>query len=308
MVDQVSSTRQASFLGAGPYPRNRGRVIALAVAGGFLLTVVWSAPFVDRVIGDNVASTLLGHDARNTPITGTMAGILFAFVSGLAGTVTACNVAVFGAMGPLVGGGGRVRVRDALRPLGWIAAGMIVVSAMYGAIVAIVGTRMPQFATTASSGGLSPRNIQSMIAFGIVGLAFIWLGLIALGVLRNPMSRHPNAPLLLMGALIGGFLIGRPYAMFRMMFRDAAERHDVAYGVAAFVLQSLGNVVVMAVVFVLLVRFAGERIRRWLTAKPERAALVAGVFLLVAGTFTLLYWDVRVLGRIGLLWYPMIPW
>ena len=44
-----------------------------------------------------------------------------------------------------------------------------------------------------------------------------------------------------------GFLIGRPYPLFRIMFRSAAEQHNVLYGAAAFALQSVGNIVVMAV-------------------------------------------------------------
>ncbi|NUT51862.1 MAG: hypothetical protein HOV94_31900 [Saccharothrix sp.] len=306
MVDQMSSTRP-SFLGAGPYPPHRGRVIALSVLAGFLLTVVWSAAFVDRVIGDNVASALLGHDARETPIVGTFAGILFAFVSGLAGTLTACNVAVFGAIGPMVGDG-PTRVRDTLKPLGWIALGMAAVSAAYGVIVALVGTSMPQFSTASSSGGLSARNIQSMVAFGVIGIVMVLLGLIALGVLRNPLANRPNLTLVLMGALIGGFLIGRPYPMFRMMFRNAAESGNILYGASAFVLQSLGNALVMAVLLLVLVHGTGGRVKRWFAAKPERASLVSAAAMIVAGTFTVLYWDVRVLARVDLIWYPIIGW
>ena len=308
MTTQSTGAHEESLLGSGPYPRHRGRLVAVAVAAGFLLTVVWSASFVDQVIGENVADTLLGHDARTTPITGALAGIVFAFVSGLAGTLTACNVAVFGAMGPLLGGNSRPRMREALAPLKWIIAGMVGVSAVYGAVVALVGTRMPQFSTARTTGGLSARNIQSMIAFGVVGVVFILLGLIALGLLRNPVRHRPQMPLLVVGASIGGFLIGRPYPLFRVMFHDAAESHNVLYGMAAFVLQSLGNVLVVVLLSALLVRFAGARLRRWFAAKPERAASVTGVCLLVAGTFTLLYWDIRVLSRVGLIWYPMIGW
>lgn len=34
----------------------RGRTILFSVLAGFALTVLWSAPFVDRVIGDGVTS------------------------------------------------------------------------------------------------------------------------------------------------------------------------------------------------------------------------------------------------------------
>ncbi|GAA4548622.1 hypothetical protein [Amycolatopsis samaneae] len=303
----------ASFV-AGPYPARRARVVVLAVLAGLVLTVLWSAPFVDKVIGDNVADTLLGHDAKATPISGVLAGTLFAFVSGLAGSFTACNIAAFGAVAPLVGGQAASRKRrflTTLKPLGWIATGMLVVSVTYGVVVALVGTRMPQF-STAQSGGLSARGLQSMIVFGVIGLAFIVLGLASLGVVGDPLGalsrRFPAAPLVVMGALIGGFLVGRPYPLFRIMFRDAAESHNVLYGAAAFALQSVGNIVVMAVLFLVLTHATGGRVRRWLTAKPTRVAVVTGAALLVAGTFTLLYWDVRALGRAGVIWFPSIGW
>jgi hypothetical protein len=172
----------------------------VAILAGFVLTAIWSAPFVDSVIGDSVANGLLGYDAKATPISGVLAGTLFAFVSGLAGSFTACNIAAFGAVAPLVGGEAGQK-RSAVKPLGWIAAGMLTVSIGYGVIVALVGTRMPQF-STAQTTGLSPRSIQSMIAFGVVGLVFLAMGLIALGIVGNPFAgftrRHPAAPLVLM--------------------------------------------------------------------------------------------------------------
>lgn len=314
VTQRLPDAPQANYLGSGPYPEHRWRVVLWSVLAGFALTVIWSASFVDSVIGDSVANTLLGHDAKETPIGSVLAGTFFAFVSGLAGTFTACNIAAFGAVAPLVGGeaSGRAKFVTKLKPLGWIAAGMLTVSVAYGVIVALVGTRMPQFSTTPSAGGLSPRNIQSMIVYGVIGIVFIVLGLASVGVIRNPIGgltrRYPNAPLVLMGVLIGGLLIGRPFGLFRIMFRSAAESHNVFYGAAAFALQSVGNIVVMALLFLLLTNGTGGRLQRWLLAKPARIAVVTGAALLVAGTFMVLYWDLRVLGRTGLIWYPTIKW
>ncbi|HZN19002.1 MAG TPA: hypothetical protein VFB84_12640 [Micromonosporaceae bacterium] len=297
-------------------PRRRGLVVLLSVLGGFLLTVIWSAELVDQTIGDNVANTLLGHDARGTPIAGIAAGIAFAFVSGLAGTFTACNIAAFGAMAPMfdtAGGRWRRSVR-VLRPLAWLSVGMVAVSATYGAVVGLVGTRMPQFSTAQSTAGsLSPRSIQSMVVFGLIGLAMCYLGLAALRVVPDPFDsvagRSPNARVVFLGVLIGGFLIGRPFALFRQLFRDAAESGNPLYGAAAFTLQSVGNIAIMAVILLLVAGTVGGRLHRWLAADPRRLPVITAATLIVAGAFTFLYWDVRLLARRDIIpWYPTAPW
>lgn len=315
-IQLPSDSRATSLFAPGDVPRRRGIIILLSLLGGFLLTVVWSAEFVDSTIGDNVANTLLGHDAKETPISGAMAGVIFAFVSGVAGTFTACNIAAFGALAPLTGtADSRMsRFLAPLRPLGWMAVGMIAVSALYGVIVGLVGTAMPQFSTAPNTpGSLSPRSIQSMVVYGIIGLVMIYLGLAALKVVPDPFARisrrYPNAPLVFMGALIAGFLIGRPFPLFRQMFRDAAESGNPLYGAAAFTLQSIGNILIMAVLFLLLTWFAGSRLQRWFAARPTRLAATIAVAFIIAGAFMFLYWDVRLLARREIIpWYPTAPW
>jgi hypothetical protein len=300
----------------GHFPRRRGLIVLLSSIGGFLLTVVWSAQFVDSTIGDGIANTMLGHDAKETPITSIAAGIAFAFASGVAGTFTACNIAAFGAVAPMLGSTESrwSKLRATLRPVGWLAVGMIPVSALYGVLVGIIGTRMPQFSTAANTPGtLSSRGIQSLIVFGVIGLVMVYLGLAALGLVRDPFrrisQRFPNAPMVFMGVLIGGFLIGRPFGLFRQMFRDAAESHNPLYGAVAFTLQSVGNIVIMAILFLVLAYFTGGRLQRWFAANPTRVATVTAVALIVAGVFTFMYWDIRMLARREIIpWYPTAPW
>lgn len=299
----------------GHFPPRRRRVVWFSVLAGFLLTVIWSAPFVDSVIGDSVANTMLGHDAKETAITGTVAGIVFAFVSGLAGTFTACNIAVFGSVAPMVGraGGRWQRVLAVLRPLLWLGVGMIVVSAVYGAVVGVVGTGMPQFDNAANPAeGIPGRLVQSMVVFGGIGLVMVYLGLASLGLVRDPFARiaprFPNAPLVFLGALVGAFLIGRPFPLFRMLFRDAAESGNPLYGAGAFVLQSIGNIAVLAVLM-LIISAVGGRLQRWLSADPRRLSVLTGAAMLIPGVFLVLYWDVRLLAMRDIIpWYPVAPW
>jgi hypothetical protein len=310
-----AATASTSTFVTGHFPRRRGLIILVSSLAGFLLTVVWSAQFVDSAIGDTVANGLLGYDAKQEPITGVLAGIAFAFVSGLAGTFTACNIAAFGAIAPMLSASGTrwSRLAHTLKPLAWMAVGMLVVSASYGVLVGLVGTGMPQFSTAPTGPGLSGRSIQSLVVFGVIGLTMLYIGLSALGAVPDPFARiarrFPNAPMIIMGALIGAFLIGRPFALFRRMFRDAAESGNPFYGAAAFSLQSLGNILIMAVLFLILAYSTGGRLQRWLTAKPSRMTAITASALIVAGVFTFLYWDVRLLNSRGIIpWYPIIKW
>lgn len=311
----IATAPQTSLFVTGRFPRRRALLVVLSVIGGILVAYSWSAQLVDDQIGINTASTLLGHNAKSTPIGGIAAGVLFAFVSGLAGSFTACNIAVFGAVGPLVGqaGSGRARLWRTVAPVGWMAAGMLPVSAAYGVLVGIVGTRLPQFSTApARPGTIAPATAQAMIAFGVVGVVMVVLGLSAAGIVGDPLAavsrRFPHAPLVLMGALVGAFLVGRPYPLFRSLFRSAATTHNPLYGAVAFSLQSIGNTVVMTVLFVALSYGLGGRVQRWVAAGPGRASILTASAFLVAGVFDLVYWDLRVFAQLGYLWFPTAPW
>jgi cytochrome c biogenesis protein CcdA len=312
-VPAVAVPRQTSLFVNGYFPRRRAAILGAGLFGGFLLAFLWKASLVDDAIGFNAAHAMLGHDARTTPISGVASGVLFAFVTGLAGSFTACNVAVFGAVGPLLGQSEtrRARLADTLRPIGWLGLGTVSVSAAYGALVGVMGTRMPQYSTKPSH-GLSPRALQAMVSFGLVGVVMIACGLAALGILRDPLAplarRFSQAPLVLMGMLIGLFLVGRPYPLFRAMFRHAAETHNPAYGAVAFALQSIGNTLIMALLFLLLSAGLRGRVQRWLAEKPARVSVLTATAFLVAGAFNVAYWDVRVAHGLGYLWFPTAPW
>jgi hypothetical protein len=291
----------------------RNRTLLLGFLAGLALAVLWSYKLVDDGIGQNIARTALGHDARTTPIGGLISGAVFAFVTGVAGSFTACNIAVFGAVGPMVEQqeGQRQSLRAILRPLGWLVAGMLPVSALYGAIGAWLGTRIPQLSTD-TVGTMPVRLLQSSIVFGVIGLALVYLGLAELRMVPDPLARvqqrYPNARLVVLGALIGGFLIGRPFPLFHKLFGYAAEHHNPVYGGLIFVLQSLGNMLIMAALFLLLTLAGRGWLVRWMTARPGRIARVTAATLLAVGVFTVVYWTVRVPALFGYGWFPTMPY
>lgn len=294
---------------AGP---NRGLVIGVAVLVGLALAVLWSAQLVDDDIGVNTANGLLGQDASAATLTSTVSGLVFAFVTGLAGTFTACNIAVFSAIAPMVGTRPSLagRIGGSLRPLGWVALGAIVVAGVYGAVGALVGSGLPQLSAATFGAQHTPvRILQSVAVFGFIGLVMVYLGLATLRVVPDPLARltarWAPTPQVVMGALIGGFLIGRPWPLFHKMFLHAASTHNALFGASAFVLVVIGNLVLLGVLFVLL---ALSPVPRWLRATATRATTATATALLIGGAFTVFYWAVRVPAKIGFGWFPGVPW
>lgn len=276
---------------------------------GVALAVIWLPSLVDQTIGENGATTILGYSVTATPLTNSVMAVVFAFVSGLTGTFTACNVAGFSAIGPL--SADRPTLASGLRSLGWLATGAVVVAGAYGAIGTLVGPSIPQL-SSALAGRFPVRLMQSMAVFGLLGLTLVLAGLAASGLIENPlarmMARRPSIRLILVGALIGSFLIGRPFPLFMKMFQYAASTHNPALGALTFVLQSLGNIVVMALLFLAVTALGGGRLRGWLGARPERIARLNAAVLVTAGIFLLAYWCVRVPAFFGIGWWPRVPW
>ncbi|RSM47561.1 hypothetical protein DMB66_48060 [Actinoplanes sp. ATCC 53533] len=289
-------------------PPGSVRIIVGSAVAGVLLAVVWSFELVDSVIGANVADTLLGGDARADAIAGTTAALLFAFVSGLAGTFTACNIAMIASIGPLAqAGDGTGTWRVLFRPVGYLALGTVVVSAAYGFVGVLLGDRLPQLSSD-RVGDIPVRLIQSSVVFGLIGVLLIYLGVTALHVVRDPLARRPRLRVFLLGALIGGFLIGRPYPLFNKLFHWAVDTGNPFYGAAVFVLQSLGNIALAVAVFALLVVVTRGGFPHRLAGDSRRAAVVSGSLLVALGVFTVVYWVLRVPARFGVGWFPMMPW
>jgi sulfite exporter TauE/SafE len=100
-------------------------------------------------------------------------------------------------------------------------------------------------------------------------------------------------------------VIGRPYPLFYKMFQYAASTHNGFYGALTFILVALGNIVIMALLFLAL---SMSRFQNWLRAEPGRVAKFTASALLIGGAFTFLYWGVRVPAGVGYGWFPQMPW
>ena len=113
-----------------------GALVAWSAVAGAILAVIWSPRLVDGVIAGSIADPVVGGDAADVAITGSLAAAVFAFITGVGGMFTACNIAVFGAVAPMTAQSQSLgtRLGGLLRPIAWLALGAIVVGRLYGAI------------------------------------------------------------------------------------------------------------------------------------------------------------------------------
>jgi hypothetical protein len=59
---------------------------------------------------------------------------------------------------------------------------------------------------------------------------------------------------------------------------------------------------------VLLVALSMTRFPRWLAAAPVRASTASACSLVAGGSFTIIYWAIRVPAHFGYGWFPTMPW
>jgi hypothetical protein len=292
-------------------------LIWYSALAGVILSVIWSPKLVDRVIAGSIADPVVGGNAADVAITGSAAAAVFAFITGVGGMFTACNIAVFGALAPMSAREETTgsKLSAILRPIAWLAAGAVVVAGLYGMIGVLVGDSMPQLSNARIGDpetGLRVRSIQSAVVFTLLGAIMVWYALAAVRLVRNPLAgvfaRYRWAEMAFLGALIGAFLIGRPFGMFRNMYEYAVLTGNPLIGFLTFALQSLGNIVGVALLVLLVTVLTRGRFQRWLMQKPDRAARFTASAFVIFGTFFIFYWGVKLGSRAGWLWWPTMPY
>lgn len=293
----------ATTTAGGPRARTVAGVL-VAVVAGVLVAVLWSYEFVDDVVGGSITRLVLGADRAVDP--GLVGALVFAVAAGLAGTFTACNIACFASIGPLAarsGSTGASRgalVRHAAGQLGWLALGMSAVAAVYGAVVIAAGDRAPML-SDATVAGMPARLAQASAINVLFGLG---LAVVASRYLAGRPSRS-RLGVLGLGALLGLLVVGRPFPMFREVLDHVVAAGPLA-GTGMLVLVVLGNLAVVAVVYLAFVAVAGPALQRFVLRHQRGVLRVSGLLLLALAAFSVAYWGLRIPAMFGLGWFPSV--
>lgn len=290
------------------------RLIIVSSLAGFTLAMLWWSNFVDDTVGEGLTSGVFGEEAEEVALTSGLTAAAFALVTGLAGTLTACNIAVFGALTPMLGQqqSRSARLATAVKPVAWMAAAAMATAGAYGAIGVYIDSWVPTLSDTTYGEDLSARRVQAAIVFTTIGAILVWRALAALGLVRHPLQRvidrHPRTDMVMMGVLVGAFVVGRPFALFRHLYEYAGDTNNPLIGFSTFALQALGNILIVSLLFVAITFFSKGRVERFMTASPTRLASFTASSLLVAGTFFIVYWGLKSGSRFGWYGWPTLPW
>ncbi|QXD15031.1 hypothetical protein GQ464_016735 [Rhodocaloribacter litoris] len=289
----------------------------VTIAAAVVIAGFWNYHVVDGFGRDVVAGRTIGDTSRlaqGYDAYGAGFGFLFAAIAGLAATFTACNCVVFAMLPGLICS--TDRKRQGARPwraLGAFVAGVLVVCAAYGLYVGTLGAE-----GVAAYNERGARLAQAQTVFTTIGLVMLVWGIVELGFAGALVERvalpvraffgTTTAKAGIIGTLVGLFAVGRPFPVFREFLTYAASAESPLYGAGVMMVQGLGQIAVMAVLFAVMVWLGGRRLVRWAAEKPHQPVLLSGLALVAGGTFFVFYWGLAFaldIGRWGfkLGWY-----
>ncbi|MDX1499435.1 MAG: hypothetical protein R3176_06035, partial [Woeseiaceae bacterium] len=290
---------------AAAYPlAKRLRYVTVLVLVMILVAGFWHRGLVDGFGRDVVAGGTIGDTgalADTYAERGGGFGIVFAAVAGLAATFTACNCVIFAMLpGLACSTDERGAKTTPWQALVMFTLPVLAITAVYGLYVGFLGPAGIGYVNQ-----VEVRHAQSFAVFTALGIVMLTWGLLELGFLDGLKARASattreffaqlSVKAAILGAMVGMFTVGRPYPLFRDFLVYAASNKSPAYGALVMMIQGLGQIAIMVLLFVLLVRLGGRRLAAAAADSPHRFRLVSGMALLAGGVYFIVYWG---LGRL----------
>lgn len=302
----IDKTQQ--FLAAYPGSK-RVAYTAGAILFGVLAAGFWNYQLVDGFGREVIAGNMIGDTgelAGEYSVKGGGFGLIFAAIAGLAATFTACNCVVFAMIPGLACstdqvGSGR---ESAWKAFFSFTAGVLMVSGVYGIYVGFLGPEGVELLN-----GRALRLAQAQAVFSILGLLMLMWGAIEMGYLNKLVNRfsettrsffsQTTTKALLLGSMVGLFAVGRPFPVFREFLVYAGSAQNPLYGAVVMMVQGIGQITVMAVLFFIVVWLASDKISKTAIEKPFKLRIISAMALITGGTYFLYYWGLAFMFDIG---------
>ncbi len=291
------------------YPfKKRVLYTLVAIFGAILLAGFWNYHLVDGFGKEFIAGNTIGDSSQLAGQFGNLGldfGFLFAAIAGLAATFTACNCVVFAMIpGLACSVDSQEKSTSAWKAFRSFTYGVLGVTAFYGFFIGFLGKEGVEL--------INERTIrlgQAQAVFSALGAAMLIWGAFEMGYLdriKESFSDTTRAFLSqttvkahILGLMVGLFAVGRPFPVFREFLVYAASASNPFYGAAVMMIQGLGQIAVMALLFFLVVWLAGDKIGRTATEKPYKFRMISSLALLTGGMFFVYYWGLAFVFDIG---------
>ena len=286
----------------------RATYALLAILFAVLVAGFWNFRVVDEFGAEVIAGNTIGDTsalAGDYALRGSSFGLVFAAIAGLAATFTACNCVVFAMLPGLTCSIDRSSPQ--VSPLGAFTAfvgGVLVVSGVYGFAIGFLGTDVVE-----NLNQVDARFAQAQIVFSIIGAFMLLWGIVEMGFADKLVSAVPasirsffastRTKAAILGVLVGLFAVGRPFLVFREFLTYAASASNPVYGAIAMMIQGLGQIAVMALMFFAVLYFAKDRITTIASNAPWKFRLISAVALIAGGTYFIYYWGLALAFDIG---------
>jgi cytochrome c biogenesis protein CcdA len=280
----------------------------LAMLAAVLIAGFWNYHLVDGFGKDIVAGNTIGDTSELAGDYGTKGssfGFIFAAIAGLAATFTACNCVVFAMIPGLACSVDQKSGKNAAwKAFRTFVYGVLVITGFYGIFVGFLGAEGIE--------ALNERPVriaQAQAIFTLLGTIMLIWGLFEMGFLdrikknlseitRSFLSQTTTKALLL-GILVGFFAVGRPFPVFREFLVYAASANSPLYGAGVMMIQGLGQIAVMALLFMLVIWLAGDKIGAAAQSKPHKFRMISSIALIAGGTYFIYYWGLAFIFDIG---------
>lgn len=280
----------------------------LTVLGAIVIAGFWNYHLVDGFGKEVVAGSTIGDTSQLADGYGTKGssfGFIFAAVAGLAATFTACNCVVFAMIPGLACSVDEKSGKNlAWKAFGSFVFGVVVIAGFYGMFVGLLG---PEGVEVLNDRPV--RLAQAQAVFTLLGAVMLIWGLFEMEFLNNIKKRfskttraffgQTTTKALLLGILVGFFAVGRPFPVFREFLTYAASANSPLYGAGVMIIQGLGQIAVMALLFGLLMWLAGKKIGAAAQSKPYKFRMISSIALIAGGTYFIYYWGLAFAFDIG---------
>jgi len=288
--------------------RNTKYILFLvSILAGLSLALIFSEVASLKELPIKIQVFLAGTTSTElSDIPGTSLAILVAFAIGLSMVVTPCFLPILFAFAPTLKTDDNSKKGNWLTNLFFYSSGLILVGAVVGAVVGLLGKQFTTILATVSTSAMQ----TAVVVFSLVGIIVLYFGMAEFGFIKpvglfrqlfhkaqqTSLGKRGYYRSFAVGIAMGGALgVGCPFPTYHAVLLWAAIIGSTLYGALLGGVLALGRVFPL-LLFGLLVRskVSPQKMADWITNKADTVHLINGISLVILGVFSLAFWAILI--------------